>query len=497
MATAFIPPPAISREASDEIARLYNEGLISPQEYRHIVHANQKAEKEAQEFSRSPGRIPDVYDAYAHRHDPSYWAHPRLYDANGPALDSMCLVEFVRKFCVPRKGHHAGRIKYHRHGIITKKIQFHPEYSSDPTFEGGRDFGKHCRFALVRYRPWIDAPFGRKAENDNGNLTVKDNNPNDEDCIWQWQEYLLELRERMHLIPDVLLPEELKGGGAGIELLVVPFVEQQRAEEPEEETEKDVNYHLNTNDAEEVDNNVDLDDEDDEEISICLSSAMEAGADAGADAVTELRDDESCSSSGHAHDINAATTKSNQTFETAGSSSSSDGSFVQSPWEEASFGEVSFGSSISAHSSSGSAQPVRSDPSSTDPDQEGLTSSYQKETDHFVQKEGNLFAQATNSWETTFETDFPTIDGMDGTNAWETSTTAFFAAPPTSPTRRLAPSRRDLASSACRASPCRTSKRMLPAEYVFEKAEAIERTYQGDVSQAYEKLQGKIRHQRS
>ena len=496
MATAFIPPPAISREASDEIARLYNEGLISPQEYRHIVHANQKAEKEAQEFSRSPGRIPDVYDAYAHRHDPSYWAHPRLYDANGPALDSMCLVEFVRKFCVPRKGPHAGQIKYHRHGVITKKIQFHPEYSSDPTFEGGRVFGKYCRFALVRYRPWIVAPFGRKVENDNGNSTVKDNNPNGEDCIWQWKEYLIELRERMHLIPDVLLPEELKGGGAGNELLVVPFVEQQRAEEPEEETEKDVNYHRNTNDEEEVDNNVDLDDEDDEEISICLSSAMEAGADAGADASTDLRDDESFTSSDHEHDINAATTKSNQTFETEGSSSSSDGSFVQSPWEEASFGEVSFGSAISAHSSSASAQPVRSDPSFADLDREELSSFYQKETDHFVQKEDNLFTQGTNtcSWETTFDTDFPV---MDGTNAWVTSTTAFFAAPSTSPTRKLAPSRRDdLTSSACRASPCRTSKKMLPAEYVFEKAKAIERTYQGDVSQAYEKLQGKISHQR-
>ena len=116
--------------------------------------------------------------------------------------------------------------------MITKKLQFHPEYSSDPNFEGGRDYGKYCRFALVRYRPWVDAPFGRVESaggagggDDGGDAKQVEYKPEEDECIRQWAQYLLELRERMHLVPDVLLPEELKGGGAGIELLVVPDVE--------------------------------------------------------------------------------------------------------------------------------------------------------------------------------------------------------------------------------------------------------------------------------
>ena len=492
MTTAFIPPPAISREARDEIARLYNEGLIFPQEYQHIVHAHRKAEKESQENLQTPDRIPDVYDAYAHRHDPSYWAHPRLYDANGTALDTMCLVEFARKFCVPRKGPHAGRIKYHRHGVITKKIQFHPEYSSDPTFEGGRDYGKYCRFALVRYRPWIDAPFGRRVENNNGKLTVKANSPKDEDCIWQWKEFLLELRERMHLIPDVLLPEELKGGGAGIELLVVPTVEQRT-----EEAEEDDNSQRNTYDKEKETDNINLDDEDeteDEDISVCLSYAMEySDMEAGTDEGVE----DTGTSDIQKHSIDTSNTKSGQTFETASTSSFSDESFVQSPWEEAaSFGEEAFDAASFAQSSSCFAHSVPSDGTSavtwsvgSDPDQENA--------DNLEQKEDNLFSEWTSSWDNIGDVDFPTIDDIDRRNAWDTSTAAFFAAPPTSPARKLAPSRRDLTSSACRASPCRNGKKKLPAEYVFEKAEAIDRTYQGDVSRVYEKLQGKVRRQRS
>ena len=125
----------------------------------------------------------------------------------------------------------------------------------------------------------------------------------------------------------------------------------------------------------------------------------------------------------------------------------------------------------------------------SDPDQENA--------DNLEQKEDNLFSEWTSSWDNIGDVDFPTIDDIDRRNAWDTSTAAFFAAPPTSPARKLAPSRRDLTSSACRASPCRNGKKKLPAEYVFEKAEAIDRTYQGDVSRVYEKLQGKVRRQRS
>jgi len=92
----------------------------------------------------------------------------------------------------------------------------------------------YCRFALVRYRPWVDAPFGRVVPDEDGEgegegsgtAATAEYKPEEDECIRQWREYLLELRERMHLIPDVLLPEELKGGGAGIELLVVPTVER-------------------------------------------------------------------------------------------------------------------------------------------------------------------------------------------------------------------------------------------------------------------------------
>ena len=128
------------------------------------------------------------------------------------------------QFTIPKKGASEGKIKYHRRGVITKKLQFHPEYSSDPTFEGGRDYGLYCRFALVRYRPWVDAPFGRVVPDEDGKnegegsgtAATAEYKPEEDECIRQWREYLLELRERMHLIPDVLLPEELKGGGAGI-----------------------------------------------------------------------------------------------------------------------------------------------------------------------------------------------------------------------------------------------------------------------------------------
>ena len=268
---------AISHEASQEIQRLYEEGIISQHEYEKIAHAHKKYEREVspkRQPNDSPAntdttpnrRIPDVYDAYARRLNSSYWVNHRLYDANISYMQRMSLMEFCRKFAVPQKGRHAGKIKYHKNGVITRKLVFQPQYSSDPNYEGGRDYGQYCRFALVRYRPWVDAPFGRV---DNGSGRLVEHTPRDEECIQQWKDHLLELRDRMRLIPDVLLPEELKGGGAGIELLVVPVVE--RTDEPEE-----VEGEANTGLSQHVEENGDEDDEDDlEETSICLSSVME------------------------------------------------------------------------------------------------------------------------------------------------------------------------------------------------------------------------------
>ena len=265
---------AISHEASGEIQRLYDEGIISQQEYEKIAHAHEEYEREVSPKRQpndspdaTPHRpIPDVYDAYARRLNPSYWVNHRLYDANVSYMQRMSLMEFCRKFAVPQKGRHAGKIKYHKNGVITRKLVFQPQYSSDPNFEGGWDYGQYCRFALVRYRPWVDAPFGRL---DNGSGRLVEHTPQDEECIQQWKDHLLELRERMHIVPDVLLPEELKGGGAGIELLVVPVVE--RADEPEE-----VEGEANTGINQTVEEDVDEDEEDDlEETSICLSSVME------------------------------------------------------------------------------------------------------------------------------------------------------------------------------------------------------------------------------
>lgn len=200
-------------------------------------------------FEYNGGRRPDIYDAYAHRHDVRYWSSPALHAVNLPHLPDMCLVEFYRKYTVGAAGRSEGKIRYHGRGVITAPtLRFHPEYSSDPNLEGGKDYGKYCRFALVRYRPWVDAPFGRVVDSTNssgggtnetdvegGNDTDEtacnnkanagvEHKPTEEECIQQWKEYLSELEPRMHQIPDVLLPDELRGGGASIDRLVVPQV---------------------------------------------------------------------------------------------------------------------------------------------------------------------------------------------------------------------------------------------------------------------------------
>lgn len=183
-------------------------------------------------FDFNGGRRPDMYDAYSHRLDVRYWSSPALHGANSPHLPDMCLVEFCRRYTVGTAGRSEGKIRYHGRGVITAPtLRFHPEYSSDPNWEGGKDYGQYCRFALVRYRPWADAPFGRVTNVAEAGTTGNDNDdrassssspsyaanagvehkPTEEECIEQWREYLAELRPRMHQIPDVLLPDELKG----------------------------------------------------------------------------------------------------------------------------------------------------------------------------------------------------------------------------------------------------------------------------------------------
>ena len=183
------------------------------------------------QFDFHGGRRPDIYDAYAHRHDVRYWSTAALHAANVPHLPAMCLVEFCRKYTV---GRNTGKVRYHNRGVITRPtLKFHPEYSSDPHFDGGREYGKYCRFALVRYRPWVGTPFRRP---DSATATAgaqagaqageEEYTPTEEECIAQWNDYLAELRQRMHRMPDVLLPEELRGGGASSDALplVVPQV---------------------------------------------------------------------------------------------------------------------------------------------------------------------------------------------------------------------------------------------------------------------------------
>ena len=104
-----------------EIQRLYDEGTITSAEYDRMAAADRLFESEVaaapttfavtkfgassstsvlsaeQRFEYNNGRRPDVYDAYAHRHDRRFWVNGRLYEANVRTLDAVCLVEFCRK----------------------------------------------------------------------------------------------------------------------------------------------------------------------------------------------------------------------------------------------------------------------------------------------------------------------------------------------------------------------------------------------------------------
>ena len=600
----------ISHEVSDKIQRLFKEGIISEEEYEKIANVHEKYDQEvAPKGQPNDNRpIPDIYDAYARRLNPAYWANHRLYDANISYMERMSLMEFCRRFAVPQKGKNAGKIKYHKY-VITKKLVFQPQYSSDPKFEGGRDYGQYCRFALVRYRPWVNAPFGR-VENESGRLV--EHTPPDDECIRQWKDHLLELREQMHIVPDVLLPEELKGGGAGIELLVVPVVDRADVLLEGEQTKDDIN-----------DRQEDVDEDEEEEMdetSICLSYVMKPGDDedlATSNLSTEQgtvqpitkdqdqssetasqdnqrnknqsnnRDEESADDDAqiggnilsHVKEEDAAalpvedgspprnaTTQLadndsprgmdeelylsearknvessevanpslfvSHAFETdqdhqfsilqrrsswaeslrninssftevkpdpqgeevdseTACSTSSDKSFVQSSWDEASFGACSAnsGDSIRATPSEPPAAPWSLWDEASFGAHPADTSNPITEANTLVAKETLIYSQESG-WETFGNVDFHARNEFVTTDVWNTSR-SFFMAPPSSPTRRLAPSRRDRASSPCR-SPIGTSSAQAlldKADAIIQKADRIDREYQGVVSQVYKKLQ--------
>mmetsp|Transcript_31827 Transcript_31827/g.69952 ORF Transcript_31827/g.69952 Transcript_31827/m.69952 type:complete len:836 (-) Transcript_31827:69-2576(-) len=226
-----------------EIQRLYDANIISQNEYDQMIQADRKFEEETYSIDFTPstdGRIPDLYDAYANRLTAASWVNTHIYAQNYPTLTEMSLLEFCRKFSVPRRGRHAGRIKYHRGGYITKRLKFSPVYSSDRT---GPDYGKYCRYSLVRYRPWIDAPFGRDEaaeEKGVGGLKKKDtqkkeHEPDEKECIKEWEDFISALKPRMQYVPDLLLPPELRGGGASVDV----FLSTEQKDEEEEEFEED------------------------------------------------------------------------------------------------------------------------------------------------------------------------------------------------------------------------------------------------------------------
>ena len=186
--------------------------------------------------------VSDIYDAYAHRLDPNYWADGPFFDDHISYMPFISLIEFCSKFAVtPPKGPNAGKIAFRRSGAKLKGMVFYPQYSSDPNFHGGRDYGQYCRFALVRYRPWVDAPFGREQ---NGN----EHTPRDEECIRQWKGHLAEMKERVHLIYNVLLPEELKSCDAGIDFNAFSLVERGTEDVPGES----LNYSDSCSEEEQV-----------------------------------------------------------------------------------------------------------------------------------------------------------------------------------------------------------------------------------------------------
>mmetsp|Transcript_25534 Transcript_25534/g.56801 ORF Transcript_25534/g.56801 Transcript_25534/m.56801 type:complete len:573 (-) Transcript_25534:258-1976(-) len=271
-----------------EIQRLYDANIISQNEYDQMIQADRQFKDETYSVdfasssaggdgnnvgdgggngngkgsgdNNSEGRIPDLYDAYANRLTPSSWVTPQIYTQNYPTLHEMSLLEFCRKFLVPQRGRHAGKIKYHRGGYVTKTLKFQPDYPSD---RDGEFYGSYCRYSLVRFRPWVDAPFGRRvvlmnddddgsdgdgSDDENDENDKKDDGadvtgdaeemgeeykPTEAECIQEWEDYIVTLRDRVQYVPDLLLPPELKGGGASLDLFLA--TDHKDEEEDEED----------------------------------------------------------------------------------------------------------------------------------------------------------------------------------------------------------------------------------------------------------------------
>ena len=89
----------------------------------------------------------------------------------------------------------------------TTTPKFSAVYSSDKQSD---DYGKYCRFSLVKYRPWAEKPFCGEE-------------PSEVESIKQWEEYVksASFRERRRRFPDVIVSaDEVKRGEALQEDLV-------------------------------------------------------------------------------------------------------------------------------------------------------------------------------------------------------------------------------------------------------------------------------------
>jgi hypothetical protein len=139
-----------------------------------------------------PSTVSDIYDAYAYRMEPSVWESPDELKANAHFLHDVCMIEFCMMFGISKKTSKIKTLGAPR----TTNPKFSPVYCSD---KGSDDYGKYCRFSLVKYRPWVGKPFGG-AE------------PSEVESMELWEEYFTSasFRERQRRFPDIIIPDEWK-----------------------------------------------------------------------------------------------------------------------------------------------------------------------------------------------------------------------------------------------------------------------------------------------
>lgn len=163
-----------------------------------IMGGNNDAKEKSSAVATSAKRLPDIYDAYANRMESAAWANDYTFESHAASLEDICMIEFCRKYRLSKAGSgDVGKIKLHDKPK-SEAPRFSPSFSSG---KNGPDYGKYCRFSLVKYRPWVGSPFGTE----NGA-----EEPSEDECIQQWETFVIKLRETKHSIPDVLLPPELK-----------------------------------------------------------------------------------------------------------------------------------------------------------------------------------------------------------------------------------------------------------------------------------------------